>query len=334
MLKVWGSLYSLNLPSLESMRILESIGVDGIHFDCIDDEQVLLDARALRSETALPFELHTVGENQEAHMLAAAESGFERVLLQAEGLGEGFLWPKAWSNLKIGVAVLSDTLEPFTDFLHMADYLCVMASVPGVSGAPVSPNALRQIETLRNVFPEKPMMVDGGVSEDIREELSALGVSEVVVGSRFRDMERNAEIKASLAAGKGVLSLVAESVMRPLWATPTAMEDDSLTQLLERMNQGRLGYIAITSSSNNLEGIISDGDIRRALTMHLRGGDVALDVEKVINRSPLVLRQDQTIGELFQQLARKGFPRINNVMVVDGSGSLVGHIPEEVLRIL
>jgi ribulose-phosphate 3-epimerase len=334
MLKVWGSLYSLNLPTLESLRVLEGIGVDGIHFDCIDDEQVLFDAQALRSETALPFELHTVGENQEAHLSQAAESGFERVLLQAEGLGERFRWPKARSDLKIGVAVTSDAFEPFTDFLEMADYLCVMASVPGVSAAPFSPNALTQIEALRNLYPEKPMMVDGGVSEDIREELSALGVNEVVVGSRFRDMENNAEIKASLAAGKGVLSLVAKSVMRPLWATPTAVEDDSLIRVLERMNQGRLGYIAILSSSNNLEGIISDGDIRRALTMQLRGGGLSLDLEKVMNRSPLVLRQDQTVGELFHQLASKGFPRINNVMVVDGSGSLVGHIPEEVLRIL
>jgi arabinose-5-phosphate isomerase len=334
MLKVWGSLYSLNLPVFESIQILESIGVDGIHFDCIDDENVLVEAKTLRGHSALPFELHTVGANQVAHLAQAAESGFERVLLQAEGLSEGFRWPATPANLKIGVAVLSGTFEPYLDLLDRADYVCVMASIPGVSGAPFSSNAFEQIKALRSVFPEKPLMVDGGVTEEIRDDIRSLGVDEVVVGSRFRDLEKNAVIRASISAGQGVLSLISSSVMRPLWATPYVREGVSLLRVLEQMNNGHLGYIAVTSGSNKLEGIISDGDIRRAVALQLGGGEPFLDVESVINRSPLVLGQNQTLGELFQQLGRKGFPKINNVMVVDDSGSLLGHIPEDVLRLL
>jgi arabinose-5-phosphate isomerase len=177
-------------------------------------------------------------------------------------------------------------------------------------------------------------MVDGGVTEDIRDKLTDLGVSEVVVGSRFRDLAKNAEVKARIAAGKGVLSMAAKTIMRPLWATPSVVMTNSLSDVLEKMNSSHVGYVALTSADNKLVGIISDGDIRRGLAAHLRSGVTLTDIDRFINRNPISLRIDESLGELFHKLAALGFPKINHVMVVDESGALVGHIPDDILGLL
>lgn len=55
-------------------------------------------------------------------------------------------------------------------------------------------------------------------------------------------------------------------VMLSLDNTPQTIGTTLLKEAFELMDQHRLGIVCITGIDNNLEGIITDGDIRRMLT--------------------------------------------------------------------
>ena len=112
------------------------------------------------------------------------------------------------------------------------------------------------------------------------------------------------------------------SVMLTLDSTPQTNGTTLLKEALELMDQHRLGIVCITSANGTLDGIITDGDIRRMLNA-VQKPIAALLSDDVINhsvREPLTVSSSTSLTEA---IAVMGTKKIWDLPVVD-DGKLMG----------
>ena len=112
------------------------------------------------------------------------------------------------------------------------------------------------------------------------------------------------------------------SVMLTLDSTPQTNGTTLLKEALELMDQHRLGIVCITSANGTLDGIITDGDIRRMLNA-VQKPIAALLSDDVINhsvREPLTVSSSTSLTEA---IAVMGAKKIWDLPVVD-DGKLMG----------
>jgi arabinose-5-phosphate isomerase len=90
---------------------------------------------------------------------------------------------------------------------------------------------------------------------------------------------------------------------------PFVTEEASFTHLLLRMSEGRLGMV-IVGDSEHVRGIITDGDLRRAL---LRNPDTStLNISDMMTTSPVFISEDEFIHQAEQLMMEK---KITTVLV-------------------
>jgi arabinose-5-phosphate isomerase len=87
-------------------------------------------------------------------------------------------------------------------------------------------------------------------------------------------------------------------------AAPRVRTGAALSDALRIMNEGRLGMAVVVSETGALEGVITDGDLRRAL---LRGGDPhRMRVDDAMGRTPVTIaREDLAAAALSLMEARR-----------------------------
>jgi len=87
-------------------------------------------------------------------------------------------------------------------------------------------------------------------------------------------------------------------------AAPQVRTGAALSEALRVMSDGRLGMAVVVSESGGLEGVITDGDLRRAL---LRGGDPhRMRVDDAMGRNPVTIaREDLAAAALSLMESRK-----------------------------
>ncbi|HLK49690.1 MAG TPA: KpsF/GutQ family sugar-phosphate isomerase [Bryobacteraceae bacterium] len=95
----------------------------------------------------------------------------------------------------------------------------------------------------------------------------------------------------------------------------------SLRDVILAMTARPWGAASVVSSSGLLEGLITDGDLRRALTNHddIRG----LRAEQIMSRQPVAVGPCATLGEALEKMERRA-SQISVLPVVDDSGRALG----------
>lgn len=96
-------------------------------------------------------------------------------------------------NIEIGVSVSNDiSIEKYIEMIQRIQKICnkvfiqVMGIVNvGASGQFFDPNCIPRIKTLRAVFPNISIQVDGSMNKDTIPKISEAGADTVVVGSYF-----------------------------------------------------------------------------------------------------------------------------------------------------
>ena len=90
---------------------------------------------------------------------------------------------------------------------------------------------------------------------------------------------------------------------------PFINEDASFTELLLKMSEGRLGMV-IVGNANNVQGIVTDGDLRRAL---FKNPDTTqLTVNGMMTKTPVFIGEDEVINNAEQLMIEK---KITTVLV-------------------
>ncbi|HET9023056.1 MAG TPA: KpsF/GutQ family sugar-phosphate isomerase [Burkholderiaceae bacterium] len=120
------------------------------------------------------------------------------------------------------------------------------------------------------------------------------------------------------ALGRRLLTYVRD-VMRTGDRIPRVGVDTSLIDALKEISRKQLGMTAVLDSEGRLQGIFTDGDLRRLLE---RAGDVRnVKLAAVMTRNPLTIAPDVLAAEAAQLMDQR---KKNQLLVVDHAGALVG----------
>ena len=102
-------------------------------------------------------------------------------------------------------------------------------------------------------------------------------------------------------------------------ATPAVAATAALPQALDVMNAHRLGMTCVVSPDGRLEGVITDGDLRRAL---LRGADPrTLRVSDVMSAKPVTIARGELAAAALSLMEAR---RITSIVVVSAEGKVEG----------
>ncbi len=120
------------------------------------------------------------------------------------------------------------------------------------------------------------------------------------------------------ALGRKLLTHVRD-VMRQADQVPRVGEDTPVPAALLEMSRGGLGMTIVCTADGRLAGIFTDGDLRRGLE---RLGDLReIAVGRVMTPSPQTIAPEKLAVEAVERMERH---RINQLLVVDGGGTVVG----------
>jgi len=120
------------------------------------------------------------------------------------------------------------------------------------------------------------------------------------------------------ALGRKLLTHVAD-VMRKGAEVPQVPDRAMLKEAILEMTRGRLGMTAVLEASGKLCGIVTDGDLRRALATI---ADVsAARVTDVMSSAPRSIRPEALAAEAVQLMEAH---KVSQLLVVDARGELVG----------
>ena len=114
------------------------------------------------------------------------------------------------------------------------------------------------------------------------------------------------------------LLLSARDVMRTN-DLPIIPMDMKLGEALLRMSHGMLG-LAVIVVDNQVEGLLTDGDVRRAMEK-LQDKFFSVPVSEVMTKSPICVSPDMKVNQITELLGKK---KIHAVIVVDENKHLLG----------
>jgi len=116
--------------------------------------------------------------------------------------------------------------------------------------------------------------------------------------------------------GRRLLMRVADVMRRDV---PCITPDMPLGEVIIAISNARLG-IAAVERSGELVGVITDGDIRRAMA-HYRENFFSIRAEEIMSRNPKTILPDERIGAAEEIMHSN---RIHSLVVVDESGAIAG----------
>jgi arabinose-5-phosphate isomerase len=118
--------------------------------------------------------------------------------------------------------------------------------------------------------------------------------------------------------GKKVL-LKVEHIMAQGEELPLVVRGCKITDTIIEMSKKGLGTVAVVDEENKLIGLVTDGDLRRAIEKKV---DVYKDVvDSIMTKNPRSIPQDILLVDALKRLKES---RLNNYPVVDDSGKVIG----------
>ena len=117
-------------------------------------------------------------------------------------------------------------------------------------------------------------------------------------------------------------NVLVKEVMIDLAKTPKSSPKTLLKEALEVMDQNRLGIVCVVDAENHLQGIITDGDIRRMLTRVQKPFAAILGDDVIVHavKDPLTVGANSTLNEALDIMQKK---QIWDLPVVE-NGKLMG----------
>jgi arabinose-5-phosphate isomerase len=109
-----------------------------------------------------------------------------------------------------------------------------------------------------------------------------------------------------------------EEVMHEGAAVPTVTESTSLREAVVEIMEKRLGLTTVVDASGRLCGILTDGDIRRAV--HRHGLLDPLSARDVMTPNPRTIARRALVATAVERMENNPSGRITSLVVVDGDG--------------
>jgi ribulose-phosphate 3-epimerase len=180
----------------ESVRRLEAVNADLLHIDVMDahftpNMPLGFEAfKQLRSKTSMPFDAHLMVNKNDFFVEQMAELGAWMVSVHVESAVhlDRTLGRIRKLGMKAGAALNPATsLSALEYVLDRLDFVLLMTVNPGYAGQRIVPYGLRKIVECRAWLDSRgstiPIQVDGNVSFELIEEMTAAGADILVAGT-------------------------------------------------------------------------------------------------------------------------------------------------------
>ncbi len=99
---------------------------------------------------------------------------------------------------------------------------------------------------------------------------------------------------------------------------PTVTFKATVGESLITMTEGRLGLVLVMSG-DRLVGLVTDGDLRRAMQRH--EDMLSLPVSEIMTRNPVQIHEDTLLADAHKRMAQM---KLKAFLVVNGAGKVVG----------
>jgi len=124
--------------------------------------------------------------------------------------------------------------------------------------------------------------------------------------------------------GKNILSKVMD-IMLTGPDIPSILSSDTIEKAIHEISDKLLGFTAVVNSENQVVGIFTDGDLRRALLKNHSLNDIIADV---MTKNPVSLNEKQLAIEAVNKMESM---KINSFVVLNDAGVLVGVLNLQIL---
>jgi arabinose-5-phosphate isomerase len=142
----------------------------------------------------------------------------------------------------------------------------------------------------------------------------------VLLAARGFEREDYAKLHPSGAIGRALLLRV-HDIMRSGKRIATVSETASVKDALLAMTEARSGSAGITNEANELQGIFTDGDLRRHIGEH--PDILTLPIASFMTPSPFTVREDELAIDVLKLFEDHN---IDDLLVVDAKNHIVGAI--------
>ncbi|TND10539.1 MAG: CBS domain-containing protein [Bacteroidetes bacterium] len=325
-MKISASIYSNKNDSLEQIvKTLDAHYIDYFHVDCNDDPAVFGDIAKIRTLSKTPVDLHIISRTPEKYFDLLRRTPVEFVTFQYEEL-PGKLDVPADISGRLGLAISSDTeIDVFEPYADRFDFLLVMATTPGKSGGTFNKENFRKIRQFKNRFPGKRVHVDGGVNGEVSFILRNMGVYASVSGSYLFNAETIGLALLNLKMIESESHFQVKDFMMSREESPLLPPSKrALADVLQSIEDYRVGFTILTGESGKLEGLISNADVRRGLIKNL-GNPSGISVSDMTNRNPVTVNENATVREMLRLIKSKQFP-ITYLPVINTDNEVTGTV--------
>lgn len=325
-MKISASIYSVDREKIiDSIKKLDRLKIDFFHIDSNDDLSVFDDIRKIRKISATPIDLHIISPEPEKYIPGIKELSIESVTVQYENLQRPFV-PEVNHITNWGLAVMTQTpIDVFEDYKDNFSYILLMTTVPGKSGGSFDDRNFEKIRLFKDKYPDKLIHVDGGVNEEVSFILRTLGVYCAVSGSYLLKSEFLSKSLLKLKSDKERMQYKINSFMKKTNELAIVKEDAlDLLEVLVRIGEVKMGFCLVVNGNNELKGLITDGDLRRALIQHYQDFNELKNID-FINHKPFYIYDDENVKDMLEKVSRQS-RNVNFVPVVNHDHQLVGAV--------
>ncbi len=322
-MKISASIYSTTADLKKVVCDLDNHRIDMFHVDCNDDTNVFDDIKNIRKWSKTPIDLHIISKTPEKYFPLLEKNPCDFITFQHEDL-IGKLEIPSYIKGKLGLAITAASeIDAFEQYAERFDFILMMATIPGKSGGAFNKDIFRKIRLFKKRFPEKRIHVDGGVNGEVSFILRNMGVYASVSGSFLFNAESLGFALLNLKTLENESHFQVKDFMMSGDEVPVLMpENRSFENVLRNIEQYQMGFTILVDNKNNLEGIISNADVRKGLLNNINTLSAITEID-ITNRTPITVNENATVVELIRLIKSKKFP-ITYLPVVNDTNKLVG----------
>jgi len=322
-MKISASIYSTTADLKKVVCDLDNHRIDMFHVDCNDDTNVFDDIKNIRKWSKTPIDLHIISKTPEKYFPLLEKNPCDFITFQHEDL-IGKLEIPSYIKGKLGLAITAASeIDAFEQYAERFDFILMMATIPGKSGGAFNKDIFRKIRLFKKRFPEKRIHVDGGVNGEVSFILRNMGVYASVSGSFLFNAESLGFALLNLKTLENESHFQVKDFMMSGDEVPVLLpENRSFENVLRNIEQYQMGFTILVDNKNNLEGIISNADVRKGLLNNINTLSAITEID-ITNRTPITVNENATVVELIRLIKSKKFP-ITYLPVVNDTNKLVG----------
>lgn len=324
-MKISASIYSTSRPIDLVVRDLDAHRIDLFHVDCNDDVNVFNDIEKIRSISKTPVDLHIISSDPEKYFPLLEKTPCDYVTFQFENLPGKLNVPSTIKG-KLGLAITAvSDIDAFDDYADRFDFILMMATIPGKSGGEFNKDIFRKIRAFRRKYPEKRVHVDGGVNGEVSFILRNMGVYASVSGSYLFKAETLGLALLNLKTHENESHFLVRDFMLSMGEIPVLHPGQrSFAEVLKKIEEFEMGFTILAGEAGNLEGIISNADVRKGLMKNMENLN-SISEKDLINPKPVTVNENASVVELIRLIKSKKFP-ITYLPVVNNEQKVTGVI--------